>query len=58
MINELSPCIYGAKTVLLLGYDNTLEWNSIFEEGVHSGVVDISIVATHMLLEAADLGVG
>ena len=57
-INELSPCIYGAKTVFLLGYDSTLEWNSIFEEGVHSGVEDISIVATHMMLEAADLGVG
>lgn len=57
-INELSPCIYGAPVVFLLGYDKTQEWNSQFEEGVHSGVEDISIVATHMMLEAADIGVG
>lgn len=58
MINTLSPCIYGAKTVFLIGYDRNLEWNNPEENGIHSGVEDASIVATHMMLEAADLGVG
>ena len=57
-INALSPCIYGAKLVFLIGYDRSLEWNNPWEEGIHSGVEDASIVATHMMLEAADLDVG
>lgn len=57
-INALCPCIYGAQIVFLIGYDKNLEWNNPSEEGVHSGVEDASIVATHMMLEATDLGIG
>ena len=42
MINTLSPCIYGAKTVFLIGYDRNLEWNNPEENGIHSGVEDAS----------------
>lgn len=57
-INSLSRCIFGAKTVLLVCYDTSKEWKSPFESDVHSGVEDASIVATHMMLEAYDLGIG
>lgn len=57
-INALSRCIYGAKTVLMVGYDANEDWKNPLEEGIHSGQQDASIVATHMMLEACDLGIG
>ncbi len=54
----LTHCGYGAKTVLLFAYDETEEWKHPSEAGVHAGVEDVSIVATHIMLEAADLGLG
>lgn len=56
-INALTPCIYGAKTVLLVCYHQDEAWKNPFESNIHSGEVDASIVGTHIMLEAADLGV-
>lgn len=53
-----TPCLYGAKTALLFTYDVNEEWQNPMEQGIHSGVEDVSIVATHIMLEAADLGLG
>ena len=55
-LSELSPCVYGAATVLLFAYDADEEWKNPMEEGVHAGVEDVSIVATHVMLRAAELG--
>ncbi|MCQ2486709.1 MAG: nitroreductase family protein [Clostridia bacterium] len=57
-INETSHCIYGAKTVLMVCKDTTREWDNPLEEGHKSGDQDIAIVATHMMMEAWELGVG
>ena len=57
-INELSPCIFGANVVILVCADKTREYHNRLEEGVTSGTEDASIVATHMMLRAAELGVG
>ena len=56
-INAVCRCIYGAKTVLLFAYDETADWKNPKQEGVHSGQQDVSIVATHMMLEAWEQGV-
>lgn len=56
-LDTLTPCRYGATTVLVLTYDRHEEWNNPYEDGVHSGVEDVSIVATHIMLKAAELGV-
>ena len=53
-INEASPCIYNSKTVLLVCSNK--------EEAFHKGnystyEMDASIVATHMILAAANIGV-
>lgn len=56
-INELCPCIFGAKTVFLFTYNEEEEWKNPFDEKIHSGVEDVSIVASHMMLEAKDLGI-
>ena len=37
-------------------YNIDEDWKNPIEEGVHSGVEDVSIVATHVMLEAAELG--
>ena len=57
-LNELSKCIFGAKTVLLFTYNTNEDWQNPFESGVRSGVQDVSIVATHIMLEAWELGIG
>lgn len=57
-LNELSKCIFGAKTVLLFTYNMDEDWQNPFEGGVRSGVQDVSIVATHIMLEAWELGIG
>lgn len=57
-VNELSRCIFGAPVVLLFTYDKTEDWHNPVEPDVHCGVEDVSIVATHAMLEAWELGVG
>lgn len=57
-INGLSKCIYGARTVLLIAYDDDKDWDNPKQTGVHSGEQDVSIVATHIMLEAWNLGIG
>ena len=57
-VNGLSRCIFGAPVVLLFAYSRSEEWKSPLEEGVHAGVEDASIVATHVMLEAWDEGIG
>ena len=53
-INECSPCIYGAKTVLLVCANKEIA----FHKGDYSSYeMDASIVATHMILEATNLGI-
>lgn len=55
-IDELTPCRYGAPTVLVVAFDK----NSVFVypgEEANSGVEDASIVATHMMLAATNTGV-
>lgn len=56
-INDLSPSIYGAKTVFIFTYNIDEEWKNPNDSSIHSGVEDASIVATHMMLEAKDLGI-
>ena len=55
-VDELTPCRYGAPVVVCVAFDS----NNVFTypgEKRDSGVEDASIVATHMILAAADQGV-
>lgn len=56
-LGALTHCAYGAKTVLLFTYNQDEEWKNPLESGVHSGVEDVSIVATYIMLQAIELGV-
>ena len=55
--DECSPCRYGAKTVLLVFYDENESWKRKADDE-ECGQVDSSIIITHYMLEAADLGIG
>ena len=55
-LKELTHCGYGAKTVLLFTYNTDETWKNPLEEGINSGVEDVSIVATHIMFEATELG--
>lgn len=55
-IDRLTPCRYGAPTVLAVGFDRSGVFHFSDARG-NSGVEDVSIVATHMMLAAADQGV-
>ena len=55
-IDAVTPCRYGAPTVLVVAFDKKNVF--IYPGGKRdSGVEDASIVATHMMLAAADEGV-
>ena len=55
-LDALTPCRYGAPTVLVVAFDRSRVFT--YPGGKRdSGVEDASIVATHMLLAAADAGV-
>lgn len=57
-INHLCRCIYGAPMVFLICSDERKTWKSRTEKGYSTGEMDCSIVCTHMMLEAWELGVG
>ena len=54
-INELTRCAYHAPVVFLVCYNTDLVWN---KDGANSGDMDCSIVGTHMMMEATELGLG
>lgn len=56
-LDSLTHCRYGASTVLLFTYNADEEWKNPLEEGVHSGVEDVSITATYIMLRAIELGI-
>lgn len=54
-IDAATPCRYGAPTVLVVAFDTEKVYHYPGEKR-DSGIEDASIVATHMLLAAKDIG--
>lgn len=57
-INSVCQCIFGAPTVLLVAADKTETWKNPFSENYNTGDIDCSIVCTHLMLQAWELGIG
>ncbi|MDR2530160.1 MAG: nitroreductase family protein [Oscillospiraceae bacterium] len=53
--DAISPCRYNAPLAFLICYDSA---HTIKREPLDAGVIDASIVTTHMMLEAWELGLG
>ncbi len=55
-VDEVTPCRYGASTVLILSYDKSKVYT--YQGGKYdSGFEDAAIVATHIILAAKSVGV-
>lgn len=55
-VDQVTPCRYGAPTVLLIAYDK----NDVYtypDGDMESGAEDVTIVTTHMMLAAKNLGI-
>ena len=57
-LKKLSRCIFDAKTVLIFALNEDEDWKNPLEKGVRAGIQDVSIVATHVMLAAWELGIG
>ncbi len=53
-IDKVSPCRYGALTVLIVCSDTSIAWT---KDNYSTYEMDACIVATHMMLEATNVGV-
>lgn len=57
-MRALTRCHYNAPVILMITYNQKQEWDNPLEAGVKAGKQDTSIVATHMMLAAAEAGLG
>ncbi len=55
-LGKVTPCLYGAKYAFIVCSDGS-EWTNV-PSGHRTGEMDASIVCTHMMLAAADRGIG
>jgi nitroreductase len=56
-MDHCTTCRFGAPLAFLICYDLTAAWIRDYDQE-HSGLVDASIVTTHMMLQAVELGLG
>ncbi|MDO5016433.1 MAG: nitroreductase family protein [Eubacteriales bacterium] len=56
IVDKVTPCRYGATTVLAVAYDINDVYTYLGDR-YNSGAEDVTIVATHMMLAAANEGV-
>lgn len=55
---EATPCTFKAPVIFVVGYDKDRSAKGMIYEGHDFGDTDAAIVCTHMMLEAAELGLG
>ena len=56
-LRRCTPCHFDAPAALLVCYEKDACWKRKYD-GKDSGDIDASIVTTHMMLEAQELGIG
>lgn len=57
-LRSIARCAFNAPVVLLVGFEETEAWKNPFSPSVRTGDTDAAIVCTHMMLAAAELGIG
>jgi nitroreductase len=57
-VDKCTSCRFAAPLVFLVSCDTDQCWARAKYDGAKSGEIDASIVATHMMLQAADIGLG
>lgn len=57
-LKKVCRCVFGANTVLIITSNTNEEWKNPFTSEYHTGEIDCSIVCTHIMLQAWELGIG
>ena len=57
-IRSLTKMAFNAPVVLMVTLCRDEQWVNPLEDGYAAGIQDVSIVASHMMLKAADIGLG
>jgi nitroreductase len=57
-IRKLTPCAFNAPVVLMVTVAEEEQWTNDLEKGFAAGQVDVGIIGTHLMLEAAEQGLG
>ncbi|MDE6868057.1 MAG: nitroreductase family protein [Clostridia bacterium] len=57
-LKEVSKFVFGAKTVIMITSDRNTEWKNPLTDKYRTGEIDCSIVCTHMMLQAWEIGIG
>lgn len=58
-IRKCTPCHYNAPVVLILSFEKEMQGMDVPEEIAHTiGLLDMGIVASHIALQAQELGLG
>ncbi|MDR1536722.1 MAG: nitroreductase family protein [Clostridiales bacterium] len=57
-LDACSPCRFGAPTVIIACYDNTVSAKRSTIDGKELGEIDASIVTTHLMFAAHEQGLG
>lgn len=55
---SVCECTFDAPVILVVCYDRDRNWKNQLMPGYESGETDASIVCTHMMLQAAEVGIG
>lgn len=54
---SVCQCTFDAPVILVVCYDRNRDWKNRLMPGYESGETDAAIVCTHMMLQAAELGI-
>ena len=57
-LNGITKFIFGASTVIIFTSKTDEEWRNPFTDEYHTGEIDVSIVCTHVMMQAWELGLG
>lgn len=57
LLQKCTECHYNAPLAFIISYDRNRDWKRDYD-GKNSGDIDASIVGTHMMMEAEELGIG
>ena len=57
-LSAITRFTFGANTVIVFTSKTSEEWKNPFTDQYHTGDIDISIVCTHAMLQAWELGIG
>ena len=57
-LNAITRFVFGSSTVILFTSKKSEEWKNPFTDDYHTGEIDVSIVCTHAMMQAWELGIG